>query len=383
MKPEYEFLIGYLRSQFNNEPFEFDKEKISGGFLAELAFAAKAQAFIPAAYSALESLGVGKEKLEGFKKSAAAAKYYSSVQKYTYAQVCKLFGECGIDYIPLKGIILEDLYPESLLRIKCDLDILIRPESLKEASKKLIESGFVLKSKGSHEDVFISREKITLELHYSLIEDNRIGKIEKPLKNIFEVALREDDCRFLMPDEYFYYYHLAHMAKHFTTGGCGIRPFADLYILNKKIRYDLDKRRGLLISGGLDKFEKAAAELSLTWFEDAPYTETAKMLEDFILNGSIYGSRENQALINQARHGGKAGSVLSRIFISPKLLSNTYPKLKEHIWLLPYYEAKRWVKVLTDKRIKRYIKELKANAEVTDEERREASALVKELGLDE
>lgn len=383
MKPVYEFLIGYLRSQFKGEKFEFDKTLIDGAFLSELSFAAKAHALIPAAYSALKISGVSGEISEKFKRSAASAKYYQTVQKYTYSQVSALFDENGIDYIPLKGLILENLYPESLMRTKCDLDILIRPESLKTAAVLLKENGFKFKTSGSHEDVFISPENITLELHFSLIEENRIGKIEKPLTDIFENSVSDQNHRYLMKDEYFYYYHLAHMAKHITTGGCGIRPFADLYILNKSVEFNADKRNALLKSGGLDKFEKGAKELSFSWFDGAPYTDTALDLEDFILNGSIYGSRENQALINQAQHGGKSGAVFSRIFVSAKLLANTYPALKKHKWLLPYYEVKRWVKVLTDRRVGRYVKELKANSAVTEEKRQNVTKLIKELGIDE
>ena len=57
------------------------------------------------------------------------------------------------------------------------------------------------------------------------------------------------------------------MAKHFvSTGGCGIRPFLDIWVLNHKIDFNREKREKLLSDGGLDVFAKQAELLSEVWF---------------------------------------------------------------------------------------------------------------------
>ena len=59
-----------------------------------------------------------------------------------------------------------------------------------------------------------------------------------------------------MTDEMFYFYHIAHMAKHFEEGGCGIRPFIDLWTLDNIKDVDHDKRDELLSRGNLNTSHK-------------------------------------------------------------------------------------------------------------------------------
>ena len=55
-----------------------------------------------------------------------------------------------------------------------------------------------------------------------------------------------------------YFYHIAHMAKHLQQGGCGIRTFIDLWILDNLPTIDTLKRNDLLKSGGLLQFSQSA-----------------------------------------------------------------------------------------------------------------------------
>lgn len=103
-----------------------------------------------------------------------------------------------------------------------------------------------------------------------------------------------------MPDEYFYFYHIAHMAKHFVgTGGCGIRPFLDIWILNNRINFDREKRANLLSDGELDVFAKQAELLAEIWFGTAEHTEITKQMEEYILRGGVYGTNENRITVQQ------------------------------------------------------------------------------------
>lgn len=45
-----------------------------------------------------------------------------------------------------------------------------------------------------------------------------------------------------MSDADFYAFHLEHMKQHFTTGGCGIRFFLDLWILNHSVKDKKEKK---------------------------------------------------------------------------------------------------------------------------------------------
>ena len=58
-------------------------------------------------------------------------------------------------------------------------------------------------------------------------------------------------------DKMFYFYHVAHMAKHFEIGGCGVRPFLDSYLLLYYAQYRTESCCQLLRKGGLLTFAKA------------------------------------------------------------------------------------------------------------------------------
>ena len=58
-----------------------------------------------------------------------------------------------------------------------------------------------------------------------------------------------------------------------------------------------------------------------------------------------------------------------------------YPVLQKHKWLLPVYQIVRWVQMLRKGGIKRSLRELKANAEVSSEEISSKADLLKTLGL--
>ena len=95
-----------------------------------------------------------------------------------------------------------------------------------------------------------------VELHYTLIEDHVMPKANDVLSEVWENSLPGPDGGRVMTDEMFYFYHVAHMAKHFGNGGCGIRPVLDLWLLNRKQGFTKDKRDALLSRGGLLDFER-------------------------------------------------------------------------------------------------------------------------------
>lgn len=57
-----------------------------------------------------------------------------------------------------------------------------------------------------------------------------------------------------MSKELFLLYHIYHMAKHFIHGGCGIKPFIDLWIIKNKIGFDGGKAQKMLQESGLLAF---------------------------------------------------------------------------------------------------------------------------------
>ena len=124
--------------------------------------------------------------------------------------------------------------------------------------------------------------------------------------------------RHAMNDEMFYYYHIAHMAKHFVHGGCGVRPFADLWLYNRVNTGNTNKRNKLLSDGELLKFSEEAENLAAAWFGNKEYNEITQEMEDYILQGGVYGTLKQNLAMSQNKKGGKFRHLMSRIFLSYK-----------------------------------------------------------------
>ena len=83
------------------------------------------------------------------------------------------------------------------------------------------------------------------------------------------------------------------MAKHFLTGGCGIRPFLDVWILNKKEIFKSKEREKLLKEAGVFTFEQNAEKLASVWVGKAEYDELTKEMENYIVKQAIVFNNYN------------------------------------------------------------------------------------------
>ena len=73
-----------------------------------------------------------KDILNKFQKSMLTVRGRESMQQLELENVMAHFEKEGIDYVPLKGWIIKNLYPKPDMRSMCDVDILIRDEDKKK-----------------------------------------------------------------------------------------------------------------------------------------------------------------------------------------------------------------------------------------------------------
>lgn len=282
-------------------------------------------------------------------------------------EIAGVLSEAKIAFLPLKGAVIRKYYPEAWMRTSCDIDILVRFEDLEEAILALVEKkGYTRQGMGTHDISLFSQSGIHLELHYDLIEEGRENRVSSVLSSVWETAVLKEGFSYWyeMPDEMFYFYHMAHMAKHFKAGGCGIRPFMDLFLLENIKNADASRRDALLLQGGLLKFAEAARRLCNAWFGGIAYDELTQQVEDYVLQGGVYGSTGN--LVRMRRwHVGKLRYALSRIFPSRRALANTYPILHKHAWLLPVMQVRRWFRLVFRGHLRRGVRELRHNQKIS------------------
>lgn len=368
---------------------EITGEKVSSHYdekeLSELYVLSKSHDMAHLVGSALKKNGLLEdgENKKAFEKAIFTAVYRNGKMVYELENIKKCLSEKNIPFILLKGAVLMDYYPESWMRTSSDIDVLVHYDDLLPAADALAALfGCSYKPKGSHDIQFVSNNGVHVELHYRLVEENCAADAEKPLAKVWEHAVKKggtSECT--LTEEMFYYYHIAHMAKHIMNGGCGIRPLLDLYILNGRKAYNEKKEEKLLSEGGLLTFNETAKSLTLMWFGEGEETYMAKKLGEYLVLGGIYGNMDNKVLFGQTKRGGKLKYALTRIWLPYEIMCFLYPTLDGKKALLPVYEVIRWFRLIFLGGFKRSINELKINSEIDKESAGNAKELLEGLGL--
>ena len=314
-----------------------------------------------------------------FEKELYTAVFRYESINYELGNIKEILSENEIPFIPLKGSVIREYYPEPWMRTSCDIDILVREENIDKAVKALVENGYTKERKNYHDVSLYSVGGVHLELHFSILELKE--NIDKVLSRAWDYAERKDGFEYSFTNEFFLYHNIAHASYHFIGGGCGVRPFVDLFILLEKLQYDVEKLNKLLIEAGIKTFADKMEELSKVWFEDGEYTDVTRELENFVLSGGVYGTLENSVSVGQNKKGGKIKYILSRVWLSYDVLKVQYPNLEKNKWLLPFYEVKRWLRLLFKGGVKRSVNEIKVTANMDSEKVERSARLMSELGL--
>ncbi len=334
----------------------------------------------------LEQLGFLNENnpyFENFNKETLKAHLRYENQNYDLNFLIEKLEDNKINFITLKGAELRKLYAKPFLRTSADIDILISAKDIKMVEELLVKSFEYKKlSENAHECTFVSPSGTNIEFHFSLIEEGWAKNANKILSNAFKNAKISSGYNYKMElnESAFYYYHLAHMAKHVETGGCGIRPFIDLYLMDEVFN-NFEEINAILEKGGLLKFYKVVKAMCGVWFENNKRDNLLNEFEEFILTGGIFGSLENKAKIGGQKSGGKIKHILSKIFIPYSTLKYMFPVIQKHKWLTPLFEVVRWFKLLFDGNFKRRAKTLNLTANTSKEDLENTKQLFINIGL--
>lgn len=344
-----DIVIGTIRAQICGKPYHIAGE-ITEDVLNETYTFSRAQdmAHLVAA-ELLSQQAIQNAEMKGlFKKQQILAVYRYERINREYTDICRVLEANEIPYMPLKGSVMRQYYPEPWMRTSADIDILVPKNQVEIAAEALVrELNYCNEGAFEHDIQMATPSGVQFELHFDTIEDYQLEKANKVLANIWEEhAVCAEGHRYVMSEEMFYFYHVAHMAKHFTNGGCGIRFFLDMWLLNHNTDYDHKKRMALLKAGDLYEFAKHAEQLSEVWFGDRAHTDVTERMERHILNGGVYGGQENAMAVQSAHHGGKLGYAMYLVFRPLHELRRTYTILYKHKWLYPFCQVHRWFKLI-------------------------------------
>ena len=319
--------------------------------------------------------------------------------KYTYTHLCQyvqqsnklnkiknLLNQNNIPYIVLKGSRMRKYYPSADMRTSCDIDILFDAEDSK-ITEILLANNFQFDVDGGTTINFRVPPMVEVEMHRYLF-DNRLD-FSDYFDDMFSKSVKAspETSEFIMSEEDFYAYMVAHMAKHFSRYGSGVRTVLDLYVYHKNApdNFDYSKAKSILKEIGLFDFEQRIYTLISKWFSGEEWTETDLNLTDYIVGAGIYGNRkivDSLKLIDEEDASvAKQKQNIRFLFPSVSYMSIQYPILKKMPFLLPFYWFVRALRVFTPERKKAFDRQKSLN-KIDDEYIKFTRDVMNELHLD-
>ncbi|MBP3413385.1 MAG: nucleotidyltransferase family protein [Oscillospiraceae bacterium] len=323
--------------------------------------------------------------IEHFHKKDTQERYQYGHQQREKARVLEMLEQEKMPYILLKGSRMRQYYPDPMTRTSCDIDILFQGDE-KVLHERMLSLGYEFVVDAGTTINYLCKP-VEFEMHRYLFDDrlDYHGFFDKVWD--YSVPAREGSCERFLTEEFFYVYMIAHMAKHFTRYGSGVRPVIDLYLYNHcpPENFDRKKAEQMLKNIGLLGFEQRLKALTRAWFETGKLTEMDEKLTDYIMEAGIYGDSRIMSA-NTVKDPEKANeirrkNIISYVFPSLTVMRRLYPKMLKCPALLPVAWGCRWCKgAFTDSREKA-TSNLRMHADVGERFVSHVSEMMEELHL--
>lgn len=282
-------------------------------------------------------------------------------------QILKYMDEQGIWYMPLKGCILKDLYPDIGMREMADNDILFDGKCRTQIRDYMLSRGYKVEAfnKSVH-DVYMKQPFYNFEFHVALFSEMVIpewGAYYGEVKN----RLQKDENNqygYHFTDEDFYIYMMAHAYKHYSRCGTGIRLLTDVYVYLSKKGEEMDWSyiHCELKKLGMDEFEESCRALAERLFSekvglDDLLLEEEKEMEmlSYLMGSGTYGTVQNKVRkdMDTIQEGEgpitfwtKVKFCLRRLFPGVKHMKMFHPFCMRHPWSIPFFWVYRIFRVV-------------------------------------
>nr|WP_027870299.1 nucleotidyltransferase family protein [[Eubacterium] cellulosolvens] len=273
----------------------------------------------------------------------------------------------GIWYMPLKGVIIKDMYPAFGMREMSDNDILFDPAARAALHDHMVDLGYRVELyETDKDDQYMKNPVYFFEMHVSLAEDHLYPKIYEYYKDVKERLVPDAGKKYgyHFTDEDFYIFHVAHSEKHTEHSGDGLRSMIDSYVyLTQKPNMDWKYIEEQLELLGMLEFESDMRALAFRLFGTAEYGIYDRCNEDEIRkveahvragkHGTLSTSIEkyiNNVMDTNGGKGGKGAYYMHRLFPDKATMKRNYHVLLKHGWLLPFCHIHRVVRGVLFKR---------------------------------
>ena len=349
---EAAFLVSLLRAALGGEP-PVPPAETDWDNLYALAVQQKVEAMVCAALSGVRDVpqDVRARFTAAYKKEISA----QIVRRNEGMKIFNAFEVNGIDFVPLKGWVIQDLYPNPAMRYMCDLDILFKPERSADVRRVLEALDYVPQELGGNPEVYYKKPIMNIEMHKRIVRD-KTDFYDRIWERV--VPQSRSDHAFAMTPEDYYLYMIAHFYKHFIGGGTGVRYVCDTEIFLRAHGETLDRAfvdDQLEKSGYLD-FERQVRALCGVWFRDDAADEALTEFSRKMLFSGVFGTPESAAdnamraaveqMPGKSVRGKRFFYILSVLFPPLSVMRDVYPILRRVPVLLPVFWIVRGIQRL-------------------------------------
>ena len=338
-------LISLVRSVFLNEQEEFICEDIN-----KLCLYAKYHSIEYIIYEGLSNYGIDVD--ERFKKASEVNAYKSITQELELQEIIKALSDNEVCFMPLKGAILQKMYPKIEYRNMADIDVLVKEEDLKRAGLALKGIGYTVDTLGGNHDTYTKKPYMHVEVHRALIDDY-YKKLNEYYSDIWEsnrIYHLDNKYHYYFRDEDFYIFFICHASKHFSHAGTGFRTIIDdyIYLKEKKETLDFNYIDSELAKIGLLKFSNIIKDSVdyIFYHNKKEIIDDVLAFLDYVIDSGTYGSTFNSATVGVIDNGSSKKYILKRLFPPYSLMKRRNPILNKVPILLPWFYFTRLLKGL-------------------------------------
>lgn len=263
----------------------------------------------------------------------------SEQQMYLARKLFSSFDEQKVEYMPLKGILLKQIYPKPEMRAMGDADILIKTEQYKIIKPIMQELGYSEVTESDHEFVW-KKQNMHIELHKRLVPSYN-KDYYKYFGNGWHLAIKKTGTSYSMTDEDQMIYLFTHFAKHYRDAGIGIRHIIDLWVYRKnKPKMDESYIKKELKALQLYNFYLNVINTLSVWFDGKTADFKTDLITDTIFNSGVYGTTQAHILsgavkISKSTNHVKTKKFFMLAFLPYKNMCMKYPFVKKMPFLLP------------------------------------------------
>lgn len=348
MKKKARILIKLVKHGLTDKKLPEDAENLTADEINNIAKYAGEQGLFP--FLQFYPVFLNKESNSKLFHKILSVIYIDQLQMAEIKELLSAFEREGIYCILLKGSRTKSLYPSTELRTMGDLDLLYKPEQTKLLKKVMKSLGYQSNGEEAKHDHY-KKGTIVVEMHRALLSTQ--SNAYEYFLSIWNRAIPVQGKAYIyeMTLEDHYLFTLYHLIEHFIRGGIGIRMVLDIFILSQLSELNWEYLKQELETLGIQEFEKNIRSIGEKWFSDKESGDTEDMeeLEEYIVNGGIFGNLENDRKNNMLMYKSKFSYFRSVVFPSYKTMQTVFVWLKSPL-LLPVAWGVRAFQAWTQRR---------------------------------